>query len=1485
MALQQEVHQIKGMQRDLTISKFSPEFAFDCQNIRITARDNNTLLSVTNERGTSLIQLKDTNNEDYTIVGTVIGFCVLNTYLVLFTTNSSNSAQSDNIYRLEPKGTYFEVVRLFIGDLNFDINHPIETLGNYETEDVQKVYWVDGINQPRVINIMEAPTVGNNYYDFKLTAVPPSVIIEKNYNGLGTFPSGVIQYAVSFRRRNGQETPLVYISDLQYLTFENRGGSPEENVNCSFSITVRNVDSKWNYVRLYSIVRTSLDSTPTVKLVGEQSVSSAVLFVDNNITGEDVDPSSLLYIGGQNITASTICAKDNTLFLGDIGLNDLLITAEEKEQVKANSTVTFSYRTVGISEAHNSYYPYKIQLNKSSKQITHFKGGETYRIGVQFLDNYGNFSQPIYLGDFKNELYPYQEGNLYYLPRVEATVYKPTSIKSYYARLVMAVPTNNDRSIIAQGIVVPTVFNVLDRYNDSPYGQSSWFTRPDYNDSITHEFAIRHFQTIHYEVQVDPRPDDTSHYPTKDVTITKDTHYYVFSWVVNKTEETIVSYTITLANADSSYTPTGTKLIDGITYSTWKEAVNAVCKCQIPRVKVRANSPTTDSSQNIFVEAEYNNQPEEEYLLLPPYQYLVDTNLVNLISPDIDNLTLDLENIKFRIIGFTTLSNVLTDYSIDASAGYDPTFASVVNHNFNGQGYITAYPLYKDVWVRDNFPLLGPPTIESTGIFWVYPWHHSGSVNGDYVQTDAEDSKERTAILNRKIISNLWYFDNYKRLENNIVITDNKYEFTLDGATLIQESDNVSYNRINVIGNYASYYGNCDKVITVGVDEDSSASIEDTISYYYVYYTKLNESYPDKNPVVESSIGELGVSRKYTDPVSMKYKSSSHLAFSLKTVDGEQTILPNISTSQISFFSYGVPVWRNVKGLMYRLNYMQSSTPDNDVLGRFWYNTSENKLYWYYQYNTNEPTWINLTPSSDDLYITSDGNYYTVEEDGTLISEGDYNQANLLQTNITEGSQYLYIGEIYRDLDSNSIYGGTSESALSSNQWIPIGDLRSLYTTTTTLYGTEGDTYFQRYDSLKTYSFTDEDENSIIDIPSFMVETHINIDGRYDRNRGQVNNLSVNPTNFNLFNPVYSQSNNFFNYRIINDYYNQSYFPTTLVWSKEKSSGEDVDSWTDINMSSSLLLDGDKGKIESLNTFSNEIWCFQKRGISNILFNSRVQIPTSDEVPIEITNGLKVSGKRYVSNSIGCSNKWSIAESPSGLYFIDNETNSIYLFNGQIQSLSDKLGLRQWISENNSINSWDPINYGNFRSFYDKNNNDVYFTNSSTSLCYSELLGQFTSFMSYEKIPAMFNIGSEFYSIKGSQLWHNFSGDYNMFYGTFKPYSITIVANSNEPYDKIFNTVEFRADSWNGNTLINNQTFDTLDVWNEYQHGTSTLSNVIGKPSPLKKKFRVWRANVPRDNSNKMDRIRNTWAYVKLSMNTQNTWRTELHDIMIHYFM
>ena len=157
--------------------------------------------------------------------------------------------------------------------------------------------------------------------------------------------------------------------------------------------------------------------------------------------------------------------------------------------------------------------------------------------------------------------------------------------------------------------------------------------------------------------------------------------------------------------------------------------------------------------------------------------------------------------------------------------------------------------------------------------------------------------------------------------------------------------------------------------------------------------------------------------------------------------------------------------------------------------------------------------------------------------------------------------------------------------------------------------------------------------------------------------------------------------------------------------------------------------------------------------------------------------------------------------------------------------------------------------------------------------------------MDYEGIYPMFNMNNNLYSFKNGNLWKHFAGDYNMFYGEHKPYYITVISNSNPTIDKVYNTLEFRSDSWNNNSLINDTTFSNLDVWNEYQHGSCYLDFSRYKPSNLKKKFRVWRANIPRDNSNMKDRIRNTWTYVKLSMNSANTWRTELHDLNIHYFM
>ena len=152
--IQEENHIFQGMRRDSHQIKQDSKFLWDAHNIRLTNREDSTLLSLTNEKGTS--------EPLVTFDGYYVGHCVLGKYLVVFTAN--DDASGCTIYRVEKleEGGYKTII-LFKdtsgqpwwsdNSKGWSPNYPIEAIGVYETEFVQKVYWVDGVSQPRVINI------------------------------------------------------------------------------------------------------------------------------------------------------------------------------------------------------------------------------------------------------------------------------------------------------------------------------------------------------------------------------------------------------------------------------------------------------------------------------------------------------------------------------------------------------------------------------------------------------------------------------------------------------------------------------------------------------------------------------------------------------------------------------------------------------------------------------------------------------------------------------------------------------------------------------------------------------------------------------------------------------------------------------------------------------------------------------------------------------------------------------------------------------------------------------------------------------------------------------------------------------------------------------------------------------------------------------------------------------------------------------------
>lgn len=1464
--LKQEQHIIKGMTRDLTVSKFNPEFAYECKNIRITARDNSTLLTVTNERGNSELSILTSNGNPLQVLGTLIGYNVLNNYVTLFTTGDK-----DRIYRLENKQTYFEGKLLYEGNLNFNVNNPIENISVYENDNIQKVYWIDGLNQSRVINIVADSTVSGSWNDSSFDFVQDlelkeTVTVVRDDLASGSFSSGVIQYAFTYYNKYGQESNIFYTSPIQYISFASRGASPEEKVSNSFTITIANPDTRFDYIRVYSIHRASIDATPNVLNVVDLPINAAnvragetLTYTDNGTIGTSVDPTELLYVGGEEVVFGTMTQKDNTLFLGNADIKRKLVGPDIINSIKGGN-ISFNQRYIGNYVRTAGYYPYKNSLYLGSK-IKSFKYLEWYRFGVQFQYKNGKWSEPIWINDAYNG--PASGGMGYgispsyngALTTVQASyslnsdiINKVVAQGFIRARGVVVYPTLIDREVVAQGILCPTVYNIGDRFGNSPFAQSSWFARPNL------AFDIERNKSNWNGIG----------------TLFGD---------YDKSKAAVISNKNVNLTIDPGTPSAKTILIDIVNKGAWAEfrhnkpvpnnwERNAEIQCI-------ANTPAGPYTASKGSELNSYTASHAEY-------FFVDQNILTLHSPDIEFdegvQNLDSSGLKLRIVGVVPITANASEIDIQTSTPandtskmgfYKETIGSE-NNSYHGLKNLISGAFWFDKMTNMKNVDDDHGYTES---FFVYAWHRNGSLNNQGPVTEGS----RTAMLDKKKISNL-KFSSFSKYFNEPWLAYKANDATHTGITGVSifNSNEQSLVRIPAPANSnlgdLNYYGNVDKVIAATrVDDAYSLTFNfsdgpkteefNRKNGYPIVVTGVNtaESFAHQlftggtfpiQFVKRSDGATLTEVPNGTDAVRMKYKSTPHAVFALNyATDGRQIVMP--TNRETDYTDY----W----------NVNDANVTKGGVNHFFW-----------------NPTAKSISESETQI---NDGVFQDVISEYT---------SNLTDNNYS----YLYLAELYNDNITNR-FGGQTEEAFENNIWLPGGEPINLLNADGTpvsyasLTYTEGDTFLERYDCLKTYSYTLEDQNSVTEIVSFMCETRVNIEGRYDRNRGQLNNLTMTPENFNKVNKVYSQKNNFFNYRGINhSKFNLNYFPNTVTWTKEKQLGSIIDTWTNITMASTLDLDGDKGEVISLNTYNNEIFCFQRKGFSNILFNSRVQIPASDGMPIEITNGMKVSGKRYVSNTIGCSNKWSIVESPSGLYFIDNETNSMYLFNGEVKSISDSLGMRQWVNENNTHINWNPVTYENFRGFYDKNNNDVYFVNNNWCLCYSELIGQFTSFMSYERVPAMFNVGSEFYAFNNNKLWQQFNGDYNMFFGQYKPYSITVVANADEPADKIFNTVEFRADAYDGDNLAPTKTYDTLDVYNEYQHGRVTLTDLNGRPSPLKRKFRIWRANIPRANTpingipaNNRDRIRNTWAYVKLSTETPNTYRTVFHDMTIHYFV
>ena len=956
----------KGMNRDLSVSKVDGSAAYDNRNIRLIATDKDTLLSVTNERGNKKV-------DNISFAGTLVGYGVLNDYILLFTVENTKDEEGQAksvsyIYRVKYENDSFSSIVIFAGSLGFSTSNPIETIVDYETEDIQKIYWIDGLHVLRFLNFSDAYltkhlvqgyTLEDPKFDFadnttwfdstRTSTVIPTVKITKDNAG-NTRANGVAQYFITYYNKNGQQTGIVYSSPLVYLAPEGRGGAADQTNTNSVTVSVSDLDETFENVRLYNIIRTSLDGQVTGNIVGESSiVNGTATFVDDGAHYTSVDPTSFLFLGSSEARFGTMTQKDGTLFLGNIQSagNEGVDNIEEAIKATAfilsgkdftpgtdweSNIVEFVYsdtKSTSSETCHipyvkaEGYYPYESQLNYTSKQITTFKGGEKYRFALRFVRSNGVQSKAFWIGDKVNPYYPKMLSDGY-VKRAIAKCYVPELVieaaqKAGYSsvKLMIAQATYADRSVKAQGIVCPTVFNLYDRTAGKIYARSSWFYRMRNGRlSSTHFSVLGNSNTASGEIQcnwwkskktsstdtdtmatpsplysldsnggvVNP-PAALKKYKAIEITISiervawilsfgyRNFYFYCHFYYEMSDNDPAYTYTSWVKNISRGDLPTY--------WAQCEEGAGVPAALRTPSATMEEYAKSLGISDKIILKktsiASESNLPLRFATAERQYHF-VDENIVTLNSPELSNEAVSIDNssLSFRITGIAEMTAGTADYDITTeNAEYsgdnvDDYLFTAANIS-QTDSTLAAWPLYNEFGCKKNSEGTWEKDDTTTLHYMIYPWHKSNSI------PNFGTSEKLWSTLQTKRFANLHFA--YYTLYNNY--DEGAWSVTPSSIRQLTKQSTSLYT-LKTGNTTVSVAGGADDVVLVPEDFK-----------YPVYYSKdFADGFPNLPTLTYTE------EKESSDSVRLTYVEDAQAMVALPSNNVSHTLLPRLAAEE-----------------------------------------------------------------------------------------------------------------------------------------------------------------------------------------------------------------------------------------------------------------------------------------------------------------------------------------------------------------------------------------------------------------------------------------------------------------------------------------------------------------------------------------------------------------------------------------------------------
>lgn len=534
----------RGGNGDVTKSKHPLEFYYDAQHIKLLATDAQSTGSITNEKGNERVitlpsfsvsnnqiiygdkkllfsntsdlqdQLDSSTMPTSTNSQIIIGHSITRDSIIFFSTDDEGT---DAIWELEGVlNKNYDLKLLYIRNMNFSSDHLIQGLFNYENENIQKIYWVDGVNQIRFMNIKQDDLIDVplNTLNFVGNVKLSQPRVETISSG-GDHTAGMVQYAHNLYRLNSSQTKLSPLSEIIPLTNGGTlgGGDVNEKVSTTPVVTIDNLDLQYTHIIVYAIRYTSLDQTPSVEIIEEREIGgqSSISIYDDGSNIGTISLEALLFLGSDPIVPQHIASKDNVLFPVNIKEQNFDIPEELDvraysfnlakkcllyDNVVPNTTNPYiildQYTDYNVDSTYDAinldYDNYKYQSNGytiggEGKYIKYrinqkylsdeenyrlFKDREVYRIGIQFYNKLGQVSLPKWIADFRAP-----SGNLQGVYNTLEVSFKTSFItfinnysfesdndKPVGYKIIRAKRNQSDRTILSQGPLTPMMFQV-----------------------------------------------------------------------------------------------------------------------------------------------------------------------------------------------------------------------------------------------------------------------------------------------------------------------------------------------------------------------------------------------------------------------------------------------------------------------------------------------------------------------------------------------------------------------------------------------------------------------------------------------------------------------------------------------------------------------------------------------------------------------------------------------------------------------------------------------------------------------------------------------------------------------------------------------------------------------------------------------------------------------------------------------------------------